>query len=31
MDIEKVAVEKPDKIIKNKIAFKETGPNQRRN
>ena len=28
MDIEKVAVEKPDKIIKNKIAFKETGPNQ---
>ena len=28
MDIEKVAVETPEKIIKNKIDFKDTGPNQ---
>ena len=28
MDIEKVAAETPEKIIKNKIDFKDTGPNQ---
>ena len=28
MDIEKVAAETPDKIITNKIDFKDDGPNQ---